>query len=259
MELGNLPNYEVKIRGPDNQIKKVEVESITPAKMSKKEVSMWSIPWSFETIESDIGYLRLRQMRYDPTTTYKPFLKGASAELKEKEIENLIIDIRGNPGGADFTWYLLLPYIADKNIIEEILPPDVSGLLIKYNILSEEEVKTWLNPPFKFKGDTYLLIDRDSFSSAAGLAACFKHYHLGPVLGEETGQPIPSYGSTKEFNLPNSKLQVGCSTEFVSYFPGPDTGRGVNPDYEVKLMPEDLITGKDRVIEFALELIRAGY
>jgi len=50
-------------------------------------------------------------------------------------------------------------------------------------------------------------------------------------------------------------LYCGCSHKHFLRPSGEDTGRGVIPDFEVKPEPEDLVTGRDRVMEFTIELI----
>jgi len=39
----------------------------------------------------------------------------------------------------------------------------------------------------EFKGDCYLLTNRDSYSAASSFASTFQCYQMGTIVGEETG------------------------------------------------------------------------
>jgi Periplasmic protease len=119
------------------------------------------------------------------------------------------------------------------------------------------DLKTPSKNPLRFYGDVYALTSRQTFSSATSFTSAIKDFHLGTIVGEETGGLPSCYGDVISFNLPNSGLGCGCSHTYFLRPSGEDTGRGVIPDFEVKPEPEDLVTGRDRVMEFTIELIES--
>jgi C-terminal processing protease CtpA/Prc len=109
-----------------------------------------------------------------------------------------------------------------------------------------------------FKGKVYVLINGNSFSGT-GECTSLIHYHKKAVfIGEECGSGY--YGNTSgfmpELTLPNTRLRVRIPlllyTMAVSGYPG---DRGIIPDHQVAPSIEDLLEGKDPVMEYAIELI----
>lgn len=93
--------------------------------------------------------------------------------------------------------------------------------------------------------------------SSAVIHALECKYLLGAtIVGEPTSGPTESYGDIKSFTLPNSKLEVICSTRIVrrgaDYLPAANT---VTPDIYSSQTIEDLIAGKDTILEKALEVL----
>jgi len=104
--------------------------------------------------------------------------------------------------------------------------------------------------PLRFQGQVYVLIGQRTFSSAVNLAATIKDYKLGTLVGEETGGLATQFGDIYSFWLPNTGLQLGVSHKKFYRPSGRDNGRGVLPDIEVKTTTEDLLKGKDPVMDY---------
>jgi C-terminal processing protease CtpA/Prc len=107
------------------------------------------------------------------------------------------------------------------------------------------------------RGGIYVLTGSFTYSGAMMFASAIKDFSIGKVIGEETGNLATSYSDPISFTLPNSKINVCCSCKYFVRPSGKDTCAGVIPDYIVEPQPEDLITGKDRVMEYALNLIES--
>jgi hypothetical protein len=71
------------------------------------------------------------------------------------------------------------------------------------------------------------------------------------LIGEPTGGRPNGYGETRSFLLPNSGLEVQYSTRFFCNWDQGDP-EGFPPDIEVVLTVDDVLAGRDAVLEAAL-------
>ena len=110
--------------------------------------------------------------------------------------------------------------------------------------------------PLRFKGKSYLLISGHTFSSAAMFSSSFQCYHVGNIIGTETGGLTTCFGDVYSFNLPNTKFDMGVSYKKFYNACGVDNRRGVIPDYTVENSFEDERKEIDKVLEFTFDLMK---
>ncbi|MCY6369699.1 S41 family peptidase [Clostridium ganghwense] len=194
---------------------------------------------------------------------FKKFLDTSFQDMKEKGINDLIIDLRKNGGGSSKLAQLLVEYIyagnykpaskVDIKISKEILDYYNSNQYIsKEEMLkfknrlgqtytfTSKATRSYTEKPV-FHGNTYFLIGKNTFSSAVILSSMVKDYHIGYLIGEETGGLATHYGDIYNFNLPNTNLLVGVSHKHFARPNGLDTHRGVLPDYYEKDLNKDAL------------------
>lgn len=112
LQLGYNEVFDLVLKSPDGKTKNVSV----PAK--KMDIPELTGPsrqiesHTFEIIDTNIGLIKYNKM-YD-TPEFKDFLEVSFSEIKEKNIEILIIDLRENHGGIFMEGYYLLDYLTDK-------------------------------------------------------------------------------------------------------------------------------------------------
>ncbi len=195
--------------------------------------------------------------------------------MKQKNYENLIIDIRENVGGTSRLNDVLFEYITDKPVSQfELMETKISNdkkidfvksnryyagwfkwynylyypIYIRtneyrkrimtskngtINTLKIEPVKPDENP-LLFKGDIYLLTGEKTYSAAACLAAAFKCYNLGEIIGQETGEPTSFTANWIGVILPNTKIMYSISSEKYTLPCSKNDGKGVIPDYIIE-------------------------
>jgi hypothetical protein len=233
---------------------------------SKDEKTVYYTYHSFP--QERIGIIDFRLFK--DLSQFKTFLKETFTQIKKDSIENLIIDIRKNPGGTSNLGDTLLSYITGKpftqfsreevKVSKQILPWYLRWLPLKDLFPSGRKIRTFEpktpgENSLRFNGNVYVLIDAGTFSSATAFATAIKDYKLGTLIGEETGGLATSFGAVYNFNLPETQIKVGVSRKRLVRPSGEDDGRGILPDYEVKQSIEDLKKGIDTVMEFTKELI----
>jgi C-terminal processing protease CtpA/Prc len=104
----------------------------------------------------------------------------------------------------------------------------------------------------------FALVNGGSFSATGEVASVLRVHDRVIFIGEETGagRTGNSSGIMVGLTLPESKITI--TIPLVGYYmpiePGPRPERGIMPDYEVLPTVEDLLTGRDAVMERALEL-----
>jgi hypothetical protein len=217
----------------------------------------------------------------------KNFLKHSFKQINEKNVQNLILDLRDNSGGREDLVIRLYRYIA-RNPFQFF-----EGLYLKkkeFKFLKEAGNKTerflirivrkeeteqgykihnffFMVPLYKifkpkknpFEGNVFILINGNTFSVSAEFASVCHHLGRAKLIGEETkgGYIGNSSGLTVSLNLPNTKMFVSIPLfKYVMPVPQKDNHRGIIPDYKVEKNIEDIIEGKDTQLNFTLDLIK---
>ena len=268
-----------------NPVSRTERFSLIESKYGKQPSTLDDL-WSFKIVNNEVGYLKIGTFVTNKLTIdWKKFINSAFDELEEKNIQDLIIDVRGNEGGDDEVNLLLGKRLAKKQInfpafkellryetvLEEFRPYlttwdksfyNRSGQLIK----QENGFYTWRKDRNSsiikqnnnaFQGNTYLLVDAANSSATFFLTAGLKQNSIATIVGSETGGNLRGTNGGQLFFLwlPNSKIEIDIP--LIGYYPlteQPD--KGINPDVEVPLTIADILSKKDKTLEKTLELIK---
>jgi hypothetical protein len=119
--------YELTVVSTDGE---TSVEKVATIERSKRNEILQrrynSIPssieetWEYKLLDDKIAYLKLGTFAvWDFKTDWKKFLKAAFREFDKAKAEKLIIDIRGNEGGADEVLDELQQYIQKSDCTTE--------------------------------------------------------------------------------------------------------------------------------------------
>ncbi len=185
---------------------------------------------------------------------YVAFIDSVFTTLETNKIPNLILDLRGNPGGSDPTFEQPMMYLTDSVFRENRLAYTIFGDAIPYEkyfwgvsptkrMTAEElaEGKALLkdyfpllkngrnmqnakyNPIYDpkspgYKGKLYMLIDEDVGSAASHLASLIKAYARNvTTVGVETvgGYYAHNGHMAVVYELPNSKIKSKFSIVHV--------------------------------------------
>ncbi len=217
----------------------------------------------------------------DPTNRFGAFLQDLFDVLRRDNIEHLIIDIRGNPGGSSQYGDQVLRYLANRPFRQLIRSDITVSKEVRAEFMSHvpgylrwvplEYVHPtlqplWMNeigetgtiaferikphpPAQRFTGRVTLLIGPGTMSSASLFAATVRRLGIGSLVGRTAGGFATHYGNIIETHLPASRLRITMPTS-VNY--GHSTGPIV-PDHHVPVRLADIATGGDRALETALQ------
>jgi carboxyl-terminal processing protease len=225
-----------KLRGDAGSI--VELELQTPGQMtshllkvqrravylpSVMEPRLLALQTDMETIP--VGLIQINHFQ-DSTVQD---VKEALAQLQSAGVKALILDLRGNPGGA---------FLAGVQVAELFLNEGV--------IVYSESPLDDFNKPFKVEGKNpvqmpvVVLVNRDTASAAEVVAGALKDHRPGTTLivGQTTFGKGSIQGVIPLDKAPLDKIPGGIRITVAKLFsPGkhlPYTGRGVTPDILVE-------------------------
>jgi hypothetical protein len=175
------------------------------------------------------------------------FIDSSFQVIHDHEIQNLVIDLRGNDGGDPFCSSHLLAYIQKKPVIYFRQPYGSYARLIKPLPMAE-------NP---FKGSQYYLIDGMCFSTTGHITSLLKYYGLGTFIGEETGATYTCNDASHDTQLKHTgyRLQSARGT-FATAVIGFPLEQGILPDHPVHQSIDEVIMNQDAVLEYTLQLIK---
>ncbi|MBD2755123.1 S41 family peptidase [Spirosoma validum] len=221
---------------------------------------------------------------------FSQFLQKSFREIKTKGAQNLVLDLRDNEGGEESLGVLLYSYLTNQpfRYYDHIsvrqkkrysFPAWTSKLyrLAKFMVVKKRgdgyvftaQRGLSITKPQKdaYSGKLYELLNGNSFSVTTEFAArahADKRAQPGRAvfIGQESGggYKLNSSGIFTITQLPNSKIDLGIGMfgfhmANVSAYPHAD--RGIIPDYLVEPTADDILTHKDRVMDYTLKLIQS--
>lgn len=176
--------------------------------------------------QKSLAVLTLTKCSYNQT--YIDCVKSMFTEVKQKNIKNVAVDLRGNGGGSSFVGNEFVKYLPVDSYADCAL--DWRCGFITFH-MDSGKIKNDHNKTLTFAGNVYILTDNDSFSSARDFAMLIQDNHLGKIVGEPSANAVNCYGEVTYFYLPNTGLFVQISTKKFYRIDSTNTDDYVIPDY----------------------------
>ena len=214
------------------------------------------------------------------------FYDSVFTMIRKREIENLVIDIRGNGGGLSENRERLLSFLSedpipcDESAKELIVTTQADSSYRAYVETREEIIFQGLPESFTrpyndryvellvggcepiqpsenvFSGDVFVLGNQSNVSSTFSLLNIIRNEGLGTYVGE------PSGGNTQGINggsylflyLPNSQFEIDIPLKFTSYGENEKDGY-LAPDIHVEITQKDIALQNDPYLDKVRALI----
>ncbi len=187
---------------------------------------------------------------YDRVDYFRDFMDRSFLEIKEKGIENLILDLRGNDGGDPFCAVILYSYLLKESAPYFAEPYGKYADLAKPVPVADNH----------FTGNLYTLLDGRCGSTNGHFCALLKYHKIGKFVGTPSGSTYKcNAGRNTEVKLDKTSLILtfGRST-FAAAVEGLDKSQPIMPDFPVKETYRDFLEGKDAYLDAALKLIESS-
>lgn len=210
----------VKVRR-DGVIKEFSVE--------RKKVNEVTVAWLI--LEGNIGYMNISS--FSEATPAN--VEEALSEFEAEGVENIILDMRYNPGGMLTSVVDVAKMIVPEGAIVHTIYRDESQNLSFY---SENK-----NPKFKFA----VLVNGDTASAAEVLTGALQDSGVGYVIGETT------YGKgliQNVFNLPNGDAFKLTTGHYLTRNGNDINETGIEPDEIVKNQKEQIDISKYETFDY---------
>src|SRR5262245_4794609 len=255
---------------------------------AETQTNIAKLEWSRENLslrflkEPDVAQIRIRGFGGQD---YPQWMENTFKTLRERGTKALIIDLRGNGGGADMYGATLVAYLSDKpfRYFDHINVKTISPSFKEHSDWRadrEGQLREGMDPnpgggylvtaklhpgvaeqqpgKYPFLGKVFVLIDGGTFSTAADFCAVTQHLKRATFIGEETGGGYYGNNSGMQvtLTLPNSTSRGRREMyEYWNAVPGYDgKRRGTRPDHLVETKTANLLRGVDDQLELAQKL-----
>ncbi|MEM6346725.1 MAG: S41 family peptidase [Bacteroidota bacterium] len=245
----NFPEaYTIQVKGKEGEIslrppKDLKVPVLSKAFSNcRKDLCLEFVGGANHTAVLTIS--SFNYYRWNNYEEFTAFIDQSFAEIKEKGIKHLIIDLRFNGGGSPESSIYLLQRLVKEPFIYFI----ESGYDTGFDTIQAAEET--------FAGDLYFLIDGQGNSTTGHFMAVAQELKLGSIIGEELGSNQFCTAGQTVCRLPNTKLvYYVANTVSRVYVSKAKDEQGILPDYYVSQNIDDYLNHKDVLKAFALALI----
>jgi C-terminal processing protease CtpA/Prc len=286
-------SVKVAVKKPVDKKKLKEESKYNKIYGYNKLLNEYAKSLKFFQSDSSVAILRVKNFSEG---IHKKAYKAIFDSIKKKNIKNLIIDVRDNPGGRVADAVDLYSHLTDKEFI--ILQPAIvtsKTSLFKLGLFRNIPKLTYPfaaafypfymgfsyfrttktsdgtyqyklvgskkrpNAENYFDGKIYVLINGGSFSASCILSSSLKANPNVTFVGEETGGAFNGTvaGIMPLVDLPNSKIPLRLGLMDIKTINQTNVdGRGIFPDIEIPLTVKDKVKNKDPQLDWILENIK---
>jgi len=203
--------FHRSMTGPD-----IPAGSCVPLFRQNKDQSFWS-----HFLEADSTmYFNYNSCKDRKDISVREFGSDLMEFIIQNNVQKLIIDMRNNLGG-------------DSRLLESFIEK-----------LSE-------NRKLNTRGGIFVVLGRDTFSSALLNAYALKNKTAAIFVGEATGGKPNCYGEVEYLRLRNSGLKIRFSTVYYKVIED-DRQLSFFPEIECKVTFADYLGNRDACVEYAL-------
>ncbi len=242
--------------------------------------------------DSTVAVLKIRGFSLGRIKVYDSIF----TEFAKHKVQNLILDLRGNPGGRLSDIFRLSQYLNDSSYVF-LQPATITNRGTYFNMFKEKSIPgKVLSAPFisiyaavrgisakrneegalqvplsssklkqpkdlNYKNRLYVITDGMTFSAAAIISSHLKGRSRATFVGTETGGTFNGTvaGVMPVLTLPKSKLKLRVGLMTIKPVQQvAEEGHGVIPDVMIQPSIEELVNNRDPELRWILDDIRTG-
>jgi carboxyl-terminal processing protease len=201
-----------------------------------KNIPAQLLKFESKSLDEKIGYIKFNFFAFPVLDKFC----AAVTEFKNKDA--IVIDMRGNSGGAFGVLFAISGLLTDK-----AFPIGTQITRQGKNVLSIRPM------PNHYKGKLVVLVDEQSISAAEIFAAGMQENGRAFVIGDRSaGEALPSLTQI----LPTGAVFLYPIANFQSPKGNFLEGNGVEPNVQISLNRQELVTGKDAQLETAISYLK---
>ncbi len=297
VELGEADSFDLTVRkraGGEARVRvpaRSRADILAAAEAQPKVFELDAYAREHRILDGGVGYLKpgpFYNMEGPDTwdaTAFRAFIDQAFKAFIAAKVEDLVIDLRQNPGGDNsfsdpmVAWFADRPFRFFSEFRVRVSAQAVAANQARvdtesggadsishryarlYAAARPGEVVAfdmpWAQPreDRRFRGRVHLLVDRHSYSNSVTVAALVQDFGFARVMGEKTSDLATTYGAMEQFTLPATGIVVGFPKAHIIRPNGDPQPDGVTPD--VAIASPIVPAASDVVLEQALGVIRA--
>lgn len=190
--------------------------------------------------QNNLGYFRFDQwyQEGEDLDNLKKEIDDFFKQISTANIDNIVFDLRNNPGGCAQIMNHFLRYINTGTIYGTSNYPYTKGNDKFYEHL--------------FDGNVYILTSNNTFSCSVYGTTILKDNNIAKTIGEPTGEnpAFNKHGSGSDGKLPKTKWRFMMTSSLGSRPFNKDISEiAIFPDYPVYTTKSDLLSGRDIQLE----------
>lgn len=212
---GGFEEYRVVLRNPDDTVSSQLLPVATHEGFAQDPPHDL---FQYRRLDQKTALLRIPSFDIALRDRFLAFLEQSFAQIAADKITRLLIDIRENGGGARDLSDPLLSYLTDARY--------TPTSKVKARITAENAARVpgsqpgqvidlpfpqWMEPtarPWRFAGETYVLISARTYSQAIVFATIVQDFDIGTLVGEETAGLANQTGQVTKTSLPHTGLSA---------------------------------------------------
>lgn len=197
-----VKTYTFKDFVPWDEFKKAQTECFPPQEK-------YNDNFVYYTIDEDksLALLTLKSCKYN--AQYIDCVNEMFAQVKEKGIKNVAVDLRDNSGGSSLVANEIFSYMP----INTFDTGAFDWRLGNFSLHIDGNTKNKIKKDLLYNGKLYILINNASFSSAKDFAMMVADNNLGTLIGEPPANSCSGFGEATEFHLENTGMFFQVSTK----------------------------------------------
>lgn len=195
-----------------------------------------------------MAVLTVENFAYPDFQTYHNVLQTTFAGLKEKNINFLVIDVRGNKGGHPlfaaelYSFLTLTPFQYFSS----------SGGVPEFDLLTQQ-----LPPkPEAFQGKIFFMVDGGCLSTTGHFLALAQYHNLGKFIGQTPGSTFYCHDNSTLVTLPHTGIRLNVPrTTFEAAVQNYSKTDRLQVDYLRISSVEDFVQGSDVDLDMVKTLL----